>query len=280
MSFAIITLSILDYIPNTIKYNNFAFIFKSDKKDFEDEITYQNSNNIEHKTSIKKKDIRYSIKVTKNNSLIGICEFPISYTNIFSKKEESFEKLLTITMTESTKRTIFGNNNYNNNIKILVHADIQYSNLKQSHSLPKNEMKKKINSPNYNLNDKNNNIEHSKESNKKDFKLKKNNNIYNNINNINPNKNSAKKNSGSKQIDKEINISNYNESIPEDDDSFINEELTKKISPVNNNFINFMTNFQKENPLKLLNNFNNNKNNQNLNNLKLYTKEKFQKKKF
>ena len=59
MSFALITLSIIDYIPNTINYNNFSFIFQSDRKDFEDEITYQNSNTIEHKTPIKKKDIRY-----------------------------------------------------------------------------------------------------------------------------------------------------------------------------------------------------------------------------
>ena len=280
MSFAIITLSILDYIPNTINYNNFSFIFQSDRKDFEDEITYQNSNNIEHKTPIKKKDIRYSIKVNKNNNLIVICEFPLSYNNVLNKKEESFEKLLTITMTDNTKRSIFGNNNYNNNVKILVHADIQYSNLKQSHSLPKNEMKKKINSPNYN---KKNNIENEKESNKKeknkkDLKLKKN-NIYTNINNNISNKNYSKNSSGSKQIEKEINLSNFNESIPEDDDdSMINEELTKKILPINNNFINFMNNFQKENPLKILNNFNQNNNkNQSLNDFKLYTKEIIQK---
>ena len=280
MSFAIITLSILDYIPNTINYNNFSFIFQSDRKDFEDEITYQNSNSIEHKTPIKKKDIRYSIKVNKNNNLIVICEFPLSYNNVLNKKEESFEKLLTITMTDNTKRSIFGNNNYNNNVKILVHADIQYSNLKQSHSLPKNEMKKKINSPNYN---KKNNIENEKESNKKeknkkDLKLKKN-NIYTNINNNISNKNYSKNSSGSKQIEKEINLSNFNESIPEDDDdSMINEELTKKILPINNNFINFMNNFQKENPLKILNNFNQNNNkNQSLNDFKLYTKEIIQK---
>ena len=279
MSFAIITLSILDYIPNNINYNNFSFIFQSDKKDFEEEITYQNSNSIEHKTAIKKRDIRYSIKVNRNNNLIGICEFPLSYNNLLSKKEEVFEKLLTITMTDNTKRSIFGNNNYNNNIKILVHADIQYSNLKQSHSLPKNEMKKKINSPNYN---KKNNVDNQKEINKKekkdfkkDIKLKKN-NIYSNINNSISNKNYVKNNSGSKQIEKEINLSNFNESIPEDDDSVINEELTKKILPINNNFINFMTNFQKENPLMLLNNFNINSN-QNLNDFKLYTKEIIQK---
>ena len=279
MSFALITLSIIDYIPNTINYNNFSFIFQSDRKDFEDEITYQNSNTIEHKTPIKKKDIRYSIKVNKNNNLIGICEFPLSYNNVLNKKEESFEKLLTITMTDNTKRSIFGNNNYNNNVKILVHADIQYSNLKQSHSLPKNEMKKKINSPNYN---KKNNVEsekdsNKKEKNKKDLKLKKN-NIYTNINNNISNKNYSKNSSGSKQIEKEINLSNFNETIPEDDDSMINEELTKKILPINNNFINFMNNFQKENPLKLLNNFNQNNNkNQNLNDFKLYTKEIIQK---
>ena len=280
MSFALITLSIIDYIPNTINYNNFSFIFQSDRKDFEDEITYQNSNTIEHKTPIKKKDIRYSIKVNKNNNLIGICEFPLSYNNVLNKKEESFEKLLTITMTDNTKRSIFGNNNYNNNVKILVHADIQYSNLKQSHSLPKNEMKKKINSPIYN---KKNNVENEKESNKKeknkkDIKLKKN-NIYTNINNNISNKNYSKNSSGSKQIEKEINLSNFNESIPEDDDdSMINEELTKKILPINNNFINFMNNFQKENPLKILNNFNQNNNkNQNLNDFKLYTKEIIQK---
>ena len=161
MTSVIISLEIIDYLPNSFNFSNFGFIFKCENS--ENEITFFDRNQIVHKFQLKKRDLKYNIKVTKNDSLIGISEFIIPFNNFLSKKLTNFEKICSITMTDSSKRLL----GIKNNIQIDVHCVLQYvlnqNNLKQSHSLPKNEMKKKLNmSPkesseniNKNSNDKN-----------------------------------------------------------------------------------------------------------------------------
>ena len=146
MTSVIISLEIIDYLPNSFNFTNFGFVFKCEN--WENEITFFAHNQIIHKYQLKKRDLKYNIKVTKNDSLIGISELIIPYNNFLSKKLDNFEKLCSITMTDSSKRLL----GLKNNIQIDVHCVLQYvlnSNnqniLKQSHSLPKNEMKKKLN---------------------------------------------------------------------------------------------------------------------------------------
>ena len=125
MSYVGITLEILEYFPQNFNFENFSFIFSSESKDFEKEISFLNKNAISQKIPIPKRNLKYSIKVTKNNSLIGISDYIIPQ-NIFNKKEASFEKLSQITMTDSIRRLIFGNTSPSNNIKICIHSTFQY----------------------------------------------------------------------------------------------------------------------------------------------------------
>ena len=43
MSYIIITLEIIDFQPNTFDYSTFGFIFSSDQKNFEDQISVNNN---------------------------------------------------------------------------------------------------------------------------------------------------------------------------------------------------------------------------------------------
>jgi len=45
MSYAQISLDITEYIPNTLNFDTFAFVFRSESKDFEDTITVSLKNN-------------------------------------------------------------------------------------------------------------------------------------------------------------------------------------------------------------------------------------------
>ena len=95
---------------------------------------------------MKKKDLKYSIKVTKNDSLIGISDFIIPHNSIV-KKITSIEKLCTITMSDSTKRVLFGNSNTNINLKINVHATLQFIDKSIDNSKKnENQVQKSINS--------------------------------------------------------------------------------------------------------------------------------------
>ena len=125
MSLAVITLDITDYFPQNFHFENFSFIFSSDGHDFEDEINYLSHNQIAHKTLLNKKDIRYSIKILRNDSLIGISDFIIP-SALLSKKEQFFEKVCTINMTDSTKRILFGNLSPSNTLRINIKANMQY----------------------------------------------------------------------------------------------------------------------------------------------------------
>ena len=125
MSFALINLDITDYFPQNFRFDNFSFIFSSDGHDFEDEINYLSKNQIVHKAFLNKKDIRYSIKILRNDSLIGISDFIIPSV-FLSRKEQSFEKVCLINMTDSTKRILFGNLSPSNTLRINIKANMQY----------------------------------------------------------------------------------------------------------------------------------------------------------
>ena len=125
MSTALITLDISDYYPQNFKFDNFSFIFSSDGHDFEDEINYLSRNQIIHKAFLNKKDIRYSIKILRNDSLIGISDFIIPSV-LLLRKEQFFEKICAINMTDSTKRILFGNLSPSNNLRINIKANMQY----------------------------------------------------------------------------------------------------------------------------------------------------------
>jgi hypothetical protein len=274
-------------------------------------------------------NIKYNIKVTKNGSLIGITEFVIPST-IFSKKNESYEKTCSITMTDSTRKLLFGNTNLSNTIKINIHSMIEYTEktsniLKQSHSLPREEIGIKNNNNNNTnqLNKANINIQMKKNSsmihkqannstssirdnktppmrkiqkntnssvttsNYKSPSNKKNNartgsatirkNSYGNNNNNNFNNSSNNFNNSSNKIltrdnlnEKEEKKNDFEE--PENDpkdNSLIDPLILKEISEVDNNFIQFMSNFMEKNPLEQINQFNNN----NINECIIHTKE-------
>ena len=119
-----ITLQILEYSPPNFNYENFSFIFSSESRDFEKEITFSSKNSISHKIILPRKNLKYSVKITRNNSLIGICDFIIPF-QVFTKREAFFNKNCQMTMTDSIRRLIFGNISPNN-IKININANLQY----------------------------------------------------------------------------------------------------------------------------------------------------------
>ena len=124
MSYVGVTLQILEYFPQNFNYENFSFIFSSESRDLEKEISFSNKNSISHKIIIPRKNVKYSIKITRNNSLIGICDFIIPF-QIFTKREGFFNKTCQMTMTDSIRRLIFGNISPTN-IKININANLQY----------------------------------------------------------------------------------------------------------------------------------------------------------
>ena len=91
MSIVLITLDISDYIPKNFSFDKFSSIFSSDDHDFKDEINYLSRNQILHKTLLTKKDIRYSIKIFRNDFLIEISDF-INLSVLLTRKEPFFEK--------------------------------------------------------------------------------------------------------------------------------------------------------------------------------------------
>ena len=124
MSYIGITLRIIEYHPQNFNFENFSFVFSTESRDFEKEISFSSKDPISHKLLIPRKNLKYSIKITRNNSLIGISDFIIPL-QVFSKKENSFNKYCQLTMTDSIRKLIFGNIS-SNNIKIHVSANIKY----------------------------------------------------------------------------------------------------------------------------------------------------------
>ena len=140
-SFIGITLDIIDYYPLDFDYNNYSFIFISEDKNFEREISYINANQICQKIPINKKDVKYSIKVTKDDSLIGISEFVIPY-QIINKKDKIYDRVCPITMSDSIKKLLFGSAINAISLKIGIHVTLQY--LSGDNRNDKNERKDKL----------------------------------------------------------------------------------------------------------------------------------------
>ena len=284
MTFLGISIEILDYFPQNFNFDNFSFIFTSETRDFEKEITFINRNPIFQKIPIPKKILKYTIKVTKNNSLVGISDLIIPL-NIFSKKETSFDKLCQITMTDSIRRLIFGNS-LPNILKINIHSSFQYlekgekfikpatSNLslkkeEKRSSTPKkleNNLKKMKFGASSNTNLKLNREEKKVMSKKltEDFKKRSNskphtNNLsssgipLNNKNKIHPNQinkeevlstNQKKEKKEKKEIEEELV-----------DTSLIDGDLKDSVNNESSEFYEFIPNFQKQYPLEKLNEF-------------------------
>ena len=121
-----ITINIMEYLPSDFDFTDFNFIFIYDSKQVDKEITYLKKDNIYHKLFIpSKKDIKYSVRMTKNDSLIGLSEFIIPFS-ILHKRETHYEKLSLITMTDSLKKLIFGSSTSNSQIKINIHSSLRY----------------------------------------------------------------------------------------------------------------------------------------------------------
>ena len=145
-----ITLDIIDYYPIDFDYNSFSFIFISESKDFEREISYFNANQICQKIQINKKNIKYYIKVTKEDSLIGISEFIIP-SQIINKKEKVYDQICTINMTDSIKKLLFGSIMNSIPLKIGIHATLQYLG-GNSNTIEKNDKKEKLTIKKTNIN--------------------------------------------------------------------------------------------------------------------------------
>ena len=125
MAQVIITFDIIEYLPSDFKFDNFSFIISSENREFEQEILYVNRNQVTHKASLNKKDLKYSIKATRGSSLIGISDLIIP-SHVLSKKESTFDKACSITMTDSIKRVLFGNISPSNFLKLNFHLTLQY----------------------------------------------------------------------------------------------------------------------------------------------------------
>lgn len=73
-----------------------------------------------------RKDTRFTIKISRNGSLIGVSEIIIGQL-LFIKREENYAKTVTIAMTESVKKSLFGNAVTNTWLKISVKGKLTYS---------------------------------------------------------------------------------------------------------------------------------------------------------
>ena len=284
MSHVGVIIEILEYFPQNFNFDNFSFIFSSESKDFEREISFANKNPISQKIPFPKKNIRYSIKVTKNNSLVGISDFIIPQ-NIFSKRETSFDKICQITMTDSIRRLIFGSISPSNSIKICIHSTFQYLEkgekfIQPSGSNPpaKREEKRSSTPKKYENNLKkmklggssNSNLKLNKDEKKtmnkkltEDFKKRSNSKSYmNNLSSSGISYNIKTKNShpqNSKEIGQMISSNNKKEKIEYEEDkgdtSLIDEDLKNYNSPAPPEFFDFIKNFENNYPLEKLNEF-------------------------
>ena len=282
MAFLGITIEILDYFPQNFNFDNFSFIFISESKDFEKEISFLNKNPIFQKIPIPKKNLKYSIKVTKNNSLVGISDLIIP-PNIFSKKESSFDKICQITMTDSIRRLIFGNS-LPNTIKINIHSSFQYlekgekfikpaaSNLSLKKEEKRSSTPKKLenNLKKMKFGGSSNtylklNKEEKKAMNKKlteDFKKRSNSKPHTNNLSSGGIPLNVKNKTNPYQISKEKEVITANQKKEKKeaeeelvDTSLIDEDLKNPVNNISSEFFDFIPNFEKQYPLEKLNEF-------------------------
>jgi len=287
MTQAIITFDIIEYLPSDFKFDDFSFIISSEARDFEQEISYLNKNQITHKAILNKRELKYSIKTTKNSSLIGISDLTIP-SSVLSKRENIYDKTCPINMSDSVKRVIFGNVSPSNSLKVNFHITLQYKEKEKSKIIEKKEKEYK-----QNFSKKNKAHERSesfgkggepkKESGPAANTFSQRNLAANKKNNIRKQRSSSKpasnmkssqtmkpktqifnNNNKLKEVQKAIlddeqndeEKKNKNNNKTKNKDSFIDEELNKEIKEVNPQFINFMKDFNNKNPLDKLNSIN------------------------
>ena len=188
------------------------------------------------------------------DSLIGICDFILSYKNILLKKIPIYEKECLINMTDSTKRILSINNI---NLKIKIYCEIKYIDKDKDKEIIKNNdqkpllvtKKKKIN----------NSIKYkkfiyTKKTNIQQKELNQSNSENNEENNINiishNNKNNnliynKPRNYSQKKL-KRINVEK-NDSMDMEE-----EELSKNQDIIDEKLYKFVSNLIKENPLENL----------------------------
>ena len=239
MSFIIIAIDILEYLPTSFDYENFKFIFSHNKQVFGDEISFFSKNKIIQKIKLEQKDINFSVKVIKRDSLIGICNFIVPYKTILSKKIQKYEKECIINMADSTKRILSINDI---NLKIKICSEIRYiekvkeiiKDYKQKFLI----VNKKIDKNNQNINSKK--IHHF-------IYKKKNNNQEKNLNNnlvYNKPRNYSQKKLKKLSVDKNDSLGLI---------SLDNEEMLYKADEyIENEFYDFVQKLIKENPLENL----------------------------
>ncbi len=285
MSQAIVTFDIIEYLPSEFKFDNFSFIISSENRDFEQEISYLNKNQIIHKANLTKKDLKYTIKATRSSSLIGISDIIIP-SQILAKRENIFDKTCSINMTDSVRRVLFGNTSPSNFIKINIHLTIQYKEKEKNLNKTNDKKDKEISHKNhfshtgkkFKLSESSENIgkggEHQRDSASNTFShryfggYKKNTNLRKQRSNSKPvsTKISSQTmkpktqifiNNKLKEVQKAIldDENNENKKINKNE-SFIDEELNKETKEINPQLINFMKDFTNNNPLDKLNSFN------------------------
>lgn len=256
MSYLFLTLEILNYYPSSFNFNEFKFVFSRNKTVYGDEISFISKNKIIQKVKLEQKNINFSIKVIKKDSLIGISNYIIPYNTILLKKMPTYEKECIINMTESSKR-ILGLDN--DNLKINIHCDIDYISSIENDGSKKVLLVNKINKINdsiinkhfnYNtINENNNNKEKNQYNNNKVFledSPLKNMNKKNNIVYSKPINFSSKKKSNKYNIKNAISSEENNDSSYSYDTE---EEISKKVVFYDEEFSKFVPNLIKEYPL-------------------------------
>ena len=291
MSQAIVTFDIIEYLPSDFKFDNFSFIISSESRDFEQEISYLNKNQITHRASLNKRELKYSIKTTKNSSLIGISDLIIP-SSIISKRENVYDKTCSIAMSDSVKRVLFGNTSPSNFIKINLHITLQYKE-KEKNVNKANEKKEKEKDSKH-LSNSGKKVksyersesfgkggDHKKESghaantfSQRNFGVYKKNEITrkqrsnskptSNIKSsqtVKPKTQIFNNSNKLKEVQKAILEDEHNEGEKKNknknkNESFVDDELNREIKEINPQFVNFMKEFNKKNPLDKLNSFN------------------------
>lgn len=256
MSYLFLSLEILNYYPSSFDFSEFKFIFSRNKTVYGDEISFISKNKIIQKIKLEQKNINFSIKVIKKDSLIGISNFIIPYNTVLLKRIPAYEKECLINMTESSKR-ILGLDN--DNLKINIRCNIEYVNNIENNSSNKvlhvnrsNKINESIINKHfiYNTISENNNSKDENQYNNNKVFLedsplksmnKKNNLVY-----------SKPRNFSSKKKSNKYNIKNAISSDDNNDSSYsydTEEELSQKVVFYDEEFSKFVPNLIKEYPL-------------------------------
>lgn len=102
---ATVSLEISEYLPSGFNYEGFSFSFRTDN--FEDAIEFNKKNVILAQITNLKKDRKFTVRVSKNNSVVGISEVVLPQM-LLIKREENFSKQISISMIDLVKKIPFG----------------------------------------------------------------------------------------------------------------------------------------------------------------------------